>query len=184
MKPGHSTQTHMTKTTRSAIIQHGTNWNSSMGLIQLETLIHAPIARCFDLSRSVDVHVASTKSTNERAIAGVVTGLMNMGDIVTWEAKHFGIKQRLSVRISQFKRPEMFVDCQVKGPFRRFEHKHQFEQMGDSTLMKDIFNLECPFGIVGKMVDSIVTEHLRKFLIQRNLVIKEIAEGEGWRSIL
>lgn len=151
-----------------------------MGLIQLETLIHAPIEQCFDLSRSVDVHLESAKSTNEKAIAGVVTGLMNLGDTVTWEARHFGIKHKLTVRISAFEKPNFFKDSQVKGPFRRFEHTHQFQQIGDSTLMKDTFDLECPLGILGMLVDPIVTNHLRKFLIKRNQVIKEIAEGERW----
>lgn len=152
-----------------------------MGVIRLETLIRAPIERCFDLSRSVDVHMMSAASTNERAVAGVTTGLMNLGDTVTWEAKHFGINQRLTVRISEFERPKMFADTQVKGPFKRFHHAHHFEQSGDMTLMKDVFELECPFGVMGALVDPIVTRHLRKFLIQRNQIIKEIAEGESWR---
>jgi ligand-binding SRPBCC domain-containing protein len=155
-----------------------------VGIFQLETLIRAPIERCFDLSRSVDVHLASAKSTNERAIAGVVKGLMNLGDVVTWEAKHFGVNHRMTVRISEFERPRMFADIQVKGPFKRFRHTHHFELSGAMTLMKDVFELECPFGLVGALVDPIVTRHLRKFLIQRNQVIKEIAEGEAWRSIL
>lgn len=155
-----------------------------MGLIQLETLIHAPIERCFDLSLSVDVHLVSAKSTNERAIAGVTTGLMKLDDVVTWEAEHFGFKQRLTVRIKELKRPSGFTDSQVKGPFGRFDHKHLFVQVGDSTLMKDVIELECPFGILGSFADPIITNHLRKFLIQRNHVIKEIAEGEEWRLIL
>jgi len=155
-----------------------------VGVIQLETLIRAPIERCFDLSRSVDVHLTSAESTNERAIAGVITGLMNLGDTVTWEAKHFGLNHRMTVSISEFERPKMFADIQIKGPFKRFRHTHHFESSGGTTLMKDVFELECPFGVLGALVDPIVTRHLRKFLIQRNQVIKEIAEGEGWRSIL
>ena len=64
-----------------------------MGVIRLETFIRAPIERCFDLSRSVDLHILSTAQTNERAIDGVTSGLMKLGDVVTWEARHFGVKQ-------------------------------------------------------------------------------------------
>ncbi len=155
-----------------------------MGVIELETLIRAPIERCFDLSRSVDVHLVSAESTNERAVAGVVTGLLNLGDTVTWEAKHFGVNHRMTVTISEFERPKMFADIQVKGPFKSFRHTHSFESADTMTLMKDVFEFVCPFGVLGSLVDPIITRHLRKFLIERNQVIKKIAEGEAWRSIL
>jgi hypothetical protein len=70
-----------------------------MPVIDLELFVHAPAERVFDLSRSVDVHVASTSRTGERAVAGVTTGLLVLGDVVTWEATHFGVRQRLTSQI-------------------------------------------------------------------------------------
>src|SRR5258707_14446209 len=63
-----------------------------MPLIRLETYINAPIKRCFDLSLSVDLHRHSVADTHERPVAGVNSGGMKLGDTVTWEAIHFGIK--------------------------------------------------------------------------------------------
>lgn len=54
-----------------------------MPRIHLETLIHAAPELCFDLARSVDVHMASTDHTGERAISGVTSGMMNLNDEVT-----------------------------------------------------------------------------------------------------
>ena len=76
-----------------------------MPIIRLETFIHAPVELCFDLSRNVDVHMASTNHTGERAVAGVTSGMMSLGDEVTWEARHFGILQRLTSKITAFERP-------------------------------------------------------------------------------
>ena len=58
---------------------------SEMPLVRLETLIHAPIDRCFDLSRDIDLHIRSTEGTEEIAVAGVTTGLIGLGEEVTWE---------------------------------------------------------------------------------------------------
>jgi hypothetical protein len=56
-----------------------------MPLIRLETVIRAPIERCFDLSRTIDLHMRSTEETQEIAVAGVTTGLIGLGEEVTWE---------------------------------------------------------------------------------------------------
>ena len=99
---------------------------SEMPLIRLETLIHAPIERCFDLSRDIDLHMRSTEETQEIAVAGVTTGLIGLGEEVTWEATRFGVRQKLTTRITAFSRPGHFRDSQVRGAFRRFDHDHYF----------------------------------------------------------
>ena len=72
-----------------------------MALIQLTTRIAAPAERVFDLARSIDAHMASTSQSGEKAIAGRTSGLIEEGETVTWEAKHFGVKQRLKVKMTK-----------------------------------------------------------------------------------
>lgn len=155
-----------------------------MGRIILETLIKAPIDRCFDLSRSVDLHAQSAASTTEEAIAGVTTGLMGNQDVVTWKAKHFGIVQVLSTKIVTYDRPKHFRDSQTQGIFKRFDHDHFFETTDEGTLMKDIFDFTCPFGIFGSMADFVVKRHLENFLKVRNQEIKRIAESNDWHLFI
>ena len=156
-----------------------------MARIELVTRILAPRERCFDLSRSVDLHVASTEDTGERAVAGVTSGLLHLGDEVTWSARHFGVRQRLTSRITAFDRPGHFRDSMVSGAFRRFDHDHFFEEKGDATEMRDVFDFESPLGPLGRIADALVlTGYLRRFLEQRNVVIKRAAESEEWRSLL
>lgn len=63
-----------------------------MPIIIHSEFIHAPIERCFGLARDVDIHTRTTMNTREKAVGGVTTGLLIAGDVVTWEAVHFGLK--------------------------------------------------------------------------------------------
>ena len=156
-----------------------------MPTILLSTEIKADIQICFDLSRSIDLHKLSTAKTKEEAIAGITSGLIKQGEFVTWEATHFGIRQKLTSRITAFEKPFHFRDEQEKGPFKFIKHDHYFEQNGDFVRMKDIFEFDSPFGILGKIFNQIVlTKYLTKFLVERNQLIKEFAETEKWKSLL
>ena len=153
--------------------------------IELSTAIAAPVERCFDLSRSIDLHMASTDGTGERAIAGVTSGLIGSGQEVTWLGRHFGLKVTHTSRITAYERPEYFQDSMVRGNFQRFCHDHYFRVDGSGTLMKDVMEFEAPFGPVGKVVDRLLLDrHMRKLLARRNAAIKRVAEGHEWRTYL
>ena len=124
-----------------------------MPTIHLETFINAPTELCFDLARSVEVHTASTAATGERAVAGVTSGLMSLGDEVTWEAKHLGIRQHFTSKIVAFDRPRMFIDEMRRGIFKRFHHEHLFEPAQEGgTLMIDKLHFASPLGMLGRAV--------------------------------
>lgn len=156
-----------------------------MPILRLETIINAEIEICFDLSRSIDLHKISTAQTNEKAIAGRVTGLINLNEFVTWEATHFGITQKLSSQITAYQRPQHFRDEQIKGAFKYIIHDHYFESQNGKTIMTDIFDFEAPFGFIGKIVSkSILSKHLQQLLEKRNITIKEFAESDKWKSVI
>jgi ligand-binding SRPBCC domain-containing protein len=156
-----------------------------MSVIQLTTSIDAPIERVFDLARSIDLHMNSTSSTDERAIAGVTSGLIGPGQEVTWRARHFGIWQCLTVRIGAFEPPIHFADVMARGAFRRMEHHHYFEKSSSGTIMRDIFSYEAPLGILGRIAELLFLDrYLRSFLVERNRVIKTAAESDAWTHYL
>lgn len=156
-----------------------------MPLIELTTQIYAPIERVFDLSRSIDAHTASSEGTSERAVAGRTAGLIEAGESVTWEARHFGIKQRLTVEIFALERPIFFKDRMIRGAFSTMHHTHRFEQKGDGTVMFDAFHFTAPLGVLGRMAEWLfLTRYMRNFLIQRNQVLKQLAETDEWRRYL
>ena len=148
-----------------------------MTVIRLTTLIKAPIEKCFDLSRSIDLHIESTKATNEKAIAGRTSGLIEQGEFVTWEATHFFIRQQLTTHIVEMRKPRYFKDVMTKGAFRSMEHEHLFESKENHTLMTDIFCYEVPYGLAGKIFDYfILKRYMMNLLLTRNEVIKKAAK--------
>ena len=156
-----------------------------MPIIKLETKIKSTIETCFDLSRSIDLHKISTAQTNEKAIDGKVNGLINLDEFVTWEATHFGVKQRLSSKITAFNKPYHFRDEQISGAFKSIVHDHYFETQGEYVLMKDVFIFESPFGIFGKLFNQIIlTNYLKNLLVQRNNIIKAFAETDKWKLLI
>src|SRR4051812_13228349 len=140
-----------------------------MAVIELSTVIRAPRQRVFDLARSIDAHQDSTAGTEERAIAGVTHGLIGMDQEVTWEARHFGVRQRLTVRVSAFERPEHFQDVMISGAFSSMAHDHNFEEHSEGTLMKDRFEFVSPLGALGQIANWLfLTAYMRRFIVRRN----------------
>ena len=156
-----------------------------MPTIKIITEIHSSINICFNLSRSIDLHKISTSETKERAIAGKTTGLININEHVTWEAIHFGVKQKLTSKITGYNYPYYFKDEQQQGAFKSFQHEHLFEQVGEMVVMTDVFTFSSPCGIFGKIANALfLTNYMRQFLLQRNTVIKDFAETDKWKLIL
>jgi ligand-binding SRPBCC domain-containing protein len=156
-------------------------------MVELEevTRIRAPIERCFDLSRSIDLHVQSTAETGERAVAGVTSGVIRLGEQVTWRAKHLGVWQEFTSKITAMDRPKYFRDEMVRGAFRSFEHDHFFAELGNGvTEMRDVLRFAAPVPLLGRVAEIFLRRYLKGFLRERNKVIQEAAEGEGWRRFV
>lgn len=149
-----------------------------MPAIILTTKINAPARVCFDLSRSIDLHTDSMQHTREKAIAGITSGLIGLNQQVTWQADHFGIPIRMTVRITSMKSPEYFIDEMIKGPFKSMRHVHRFASKGQQTVMTDEFVFSSPLGIIGLLADKLfLKKYMTNLLIKRNQVIKTAAEA-------
>ncbi|KFF75653.1 cell division protein [Chryseobacterium sp. P1-3] len=149
-----------------------------MPRIYLETLINADINIVFDLARNIDLHQKSTARTNEKAIAGRTSGLIEENETVTWRARHLGVYQQLTTKITSMKKPEQFTDEMLKGAFKSMHHQHIFRKKEDKTIMIDIFDFESPLGIIGSCFNAVfLTGYLKKFLLERNELIKTTAEA-------
>lgn len=157
-----------------------------MSRIILETSINAPIHRVFDLARSIDLHEYIASHTSEKAVAGRTRGLINQFEMVTWRAKHLGITQQLTSVISKMEGPFYFEDNMVKGPFKKIHHEHFFTVKNGKTIMKDVFEFKVPYGWIGKLIDRFyLKNYLEKFLLNRNIQIKNFAENDNkWMQVL
>ncbi|KHL04594.1 SRPBCC family protein [Sinomonas humi] len=129
----------------------------------------------FDRARSIDAHRASMARSREEAVAGVTSGLISLGEQVTWRAWHFGLPLRMTSRITEMESPDLFVDEQVKGPFKRFRHVHEFREDRAGTTMIDQIEFAAPFGPIGRLVEKLVlARYLQRLIETRN---RHLAEG-------
>lgn len=132
---------------------------------QRTTFLPVDRATAFDLSLSIDAHLGSMEHAGERAVGGVTSGVIGMGEFVTWKARHFGITWTMTSVITQWERPVCFVDEQTRGPFASFWHEHRFEPVEDGTELHDTVRFEAPFGVLGRIVDRLVLSRYMPRLI-------------------
>lgn len=128
----------------------------------------------FDVSLDIDAHIESMAQSGERAIGGVTTGRIGLGETVTWRARHFGIWFTMTSKISSLERPHRFLDEQVRGPFRSFVHEHRFEATTAGCRMTDTLTVGSP--ILGALAEQLVlVPYLRHLIRRRNRALLEMA---------
>lgn len=149
-----------------------------MVVVKTSIDISAPIELCFNLARDIDLHTMTVwKHTKEKAIDGVTSGPIGLGQTVTFEATHFLIRQRLTSKITEFVEPYVFVDEMQKGAFKRLRHVHEFIEVEGKTRMVDTLYFEAPLGWLGKMVEILILKkYMQRFLEYRNQELKKYAE--------
>jgi ligand-binding SRPBCC domain-containing protein len=156
-----------------------------MAILKFSTSIKAPLEICFNLARSIELHEISTGGSDEKAVAGITSGCIGLGEFVTWEATHFGLRLRLSSKITAFEYPRYFKDEMISGPFQMINHDHYFEAENGRTVMKERFEFKSPFGLCGRLCDKVLmSTYMKNLILRRNKVIKEYAESDKWKQIL
>lgn len=146
--------------------------------IVVDTFIKAPPARCFDLALDVEAHAESAAFSGERVtLPGKTSGKLEAGDLLTFEGRHLGIRQRFTVKFTQVDRPRQFTDEMIHGIFRRLLHVHEFHPRDGGTLMRDLLEWETPLGLLGRLADLVyLRRHMRWFVTTKQLNLKRIIE--------
>lgn len=154
-----------------------------MIVVRHEVRVRAPAGRCFDLARSVDLHVDSSTAIGARAVGGRRRGLSGVGDVTTWSARFFGVCFRMTTRIEDFSPPTGFGDRLTRGLLRRFGHVYRFAPMPDGgCVMSDELTVEAPFGPLGKLVERLYLARRMQSLVRRRLEhVKRVAESDDWQ---
>jgi ligand-binding SRPBCC domain-containing protein len=151
-----------------------------MAVIELETIVQAPPTLCYSLKLDVQQHVAATAHTQERIVAGRTSGRLELGELITWEARHLGVRQRLTVQVTIAEPPFHFRDEMRQGAFHTMSHDHYFEPLagGQATRMRDVFRFESPGGWLGHCFDTLFLKgYLTRFLQVRNAQLQQQAEA-------
>lgn len=92
----------------------------------------------------------------------------------------FGIRLHWQTEIWKLKKPRMFIDRQLKGPYNIWEHTHEFIQKEKGIIMKDAVKYQLPFGIIGKMAHSlIVRKKIEHIFNYRKEILSKIFTQDG-----
>jgi ligand-binding SRPBCC domain-containing protein len=128
--------------------------------------INAPIEVVFNAERNISLHISTQAARGEKVVDGIQSGLIELGQEVEWEATHFGVRQRLRVRITEMEKPVFFRDDMIKGAFQMMRHDHFFTEAGpDRTIKRDVFCFSAPFGILGRFAEvAFLRRYLTHFL--------------------
>ena len=152
-----------------------------MTLIVIETKIRAPVELCFDLARDVNAHKESAAFSSERVVPpGRTEGLLELGDLVAFEGRHFGVKQRFIARITALDRPHRFDDEMVQGSFKWLRHFHEFEFRDGITTMRDTLEWEPPLGVIGRLAEALfLRRHMIWFVSTKQNGLKRMAKAQA-----
>jgi ligand-binding SRPBCC domain-containing protein len=111
---------------------------------------------------------------------GRTAGLLELGDLLTFEGRHLGVRQRITVRITEMDPPRRYVDEGVRTALRGLHHVHEFVSEGGVTVMRDVVSWRSPFGFLGRIADALfVTRHMRWFVTEKQRRLKAMLERRG-----
>ncbi|WP_255547686.1 SRPBCC family protein [Mucilaginibacter sp. dw_454] len=98
------------------------------------------------------------------------------GMIITYKITPiFGIKMGWMTEITHVKEHDYFVDEQRFGPYALWHHEHHFKQITGGVLMTDILNYAIPYGVIGRLSNSLLVKHkIQRIFNYREKAINEL----------
>lgn len=172
--------------------------------IRETAIIRAPLERCFALSTRVELvqRTLGMELVNRGVEGGVTSGHITANSRVIWRGWKFGLPTEHRTLITAFEPPHLghigdlaaefdgqsvgwFEDSQEHGRFAAFRHLHLFRQYRHDVRLEDRIHFTLPFGPLGRLAANfILAPYIRKLARRRFEMIKQLAEGEGWREWL
>jgi ligand-binding SRPBCC domain-containing protein len=80
---------------------------------------------------------------------------MREGTLLEYELGLFGVPFRWLTRIDAFEPQRRFVDRQLRGPYRRWVHLHEFRAVAGGTEIRDRVDYEIGFGPFGRLAHAL-----------------------------
>ncbi len=100
---------------------------------------------------------------------------MRAGTLIDYELKLYGIRFHWKTLIEEFTPASSFVDVQLTGPYRKWHHRHIFEDVPGGTEMRDRVEYEMPLGPIGAVARALlVRRSLDRIFDYRNRTIMRV----------
>jgi ligand-binding SRPBCC domain-containing protein len=76
---------------------------------------------------------------------------MEAGTVIDYRLRLHGLPLRWTSRIEAWERDRAFVDRQLRGPYRLWHHRHEFEAVAGGTVVRDRVRYALPLGALGDL---------------------------------
>ena len=97
---------------------------------------------------------------------------MREGTLIDYRLRLLGVPLRWKARIRRWQPPTGFVDEQVRGPYRLWEHTHCFYDDGDETIIEDVVRYGLPFWPFGEIAHPVVRLQLGRIFRFRESAVR------------
>lgn len=100
------------------------------------------------------------------------------GALIEYQLKLFGLKFAWLTQISEWNPPDVFVDEQLKGPYKYWHHTHRFYQENGNTVIEDEVKYKLPFYPFGELALPFIKIQLERIFNFREKIIKKQFSAE------
>ncbi len=84
--------------------------------------------------------------------------VMGPGALIEYRLRLHRLPLRWVSRIALWEPGRAFVDVQVRGPYRVWRHRHEFERWGEGTVVRDHVDYALPLGPFGELAHAAFVE--------------------------
>jgi ligand-binding SRPBCC domain-containing protein len=104
--------------------------------------------------------------------------VMRTGARITYRIRLHGLPMSWLTEISAFDPPHLFIDRQLRGPYRTWVHTHVFVPDGDGTLVRDEVEFDM---LAGRLVAPLVRRDLRRiFTFRHEALLAHFGQPQPW----
>ena len=144
-------------------------------LLRRTQIIHADLKEVFSFFEDPMNLERITPPWLHFHIQSVSDVAMRLGTRINYRLRWQAFPMTWRSRISEYERDTMFSDEMLSGPYRRWHHRHHFEEIESGVLMTDVIEFELPFGPLGLLAHAlIVRSQLTAIFEYRRLAIERI----------
>lgn len=104
---------------------------------------------------------------------------MQPGTLIDYRLRPFGLPLRWRTLIAVWQPPDLFIDEQLRGPYRLWRHTHRFFDTPDGTRIEDVVRYKLPFAPPGDLALPLVRLQLNRIFRYRTQAVYRCLLDEG-----
>lgn len=159
------------------------NYKEGCSLIFSEQYIPETLENIFSFFSKAENLQEITPKFLDFKIISKSTQEIQPGTLITYSMKLHGFPIQWKTLIKEYVPNKYFIDNQEQGPYSLWYHRHEFERVGNGTLIRDIVKYKLPMGLIGKnLVGAFVAKDVQKIFDYRRKTICKIFPGFTQRS--